>query len=221
LLVELVGIEPTTSPLRTARSPKLSYSPTRPIVASVSATREIPNKPRSFFCVEEMVDQVVAKLEIEIARVLPGVLRIRVVDHDVRALRRWIDIKMTAESVLPSGFSHETQASIGMHIKTSCHRVMGAGARCKISIGNDRHDWLPHLFQRGSLQDCVVFRLVCRIAEQKIQVLQHIRNRSVQAAIRACNSRIEIEWIFGELSVDKLIAVRPILQQRVRAAVEV
>ena len=39
--MELVGIEPTTSPLRTARSPKLSYSPTLRIVASVSATREI------------------------------------------------------------------------------------------------------------------------------------------------------------------------------------
>ncbi len=31
-MVELVGIEPTTSPLRTARSPKLSYSPTWPTV---------------------------------------------------------------------------------------------------------------------------------------------------------------------------------------------
>lgn len=84
--MELVGIEPTTSPLRTARSPKLSYSPTIRGVASVSATREIRKNPRSFFLVEEVVDQVIAQLEIEITRVLRGILCIRVVDHDVGAL---------------------------------------------------------------------------------------------------------------------------------------
>ena len=47
-LVELVGIEPTTSPLRTARSPKLSYSPTFRGIASVSATREIQKKRDHF-----------------------------------------------------------------------------------------------------------------------------------------------------------------------------
>jgi hypothetical protein len=106
-VVELVGIEPTTSPLRTARSPKLSYSPTWPNVASVPATREFPKNPSSFFRVEIMVDEIVTELEIEIASVLLGVLHIRVVDHDVRAPRCWIKIKMAAKAVLPPGFSYQ------------------------------------------------------------------------------------------------------------------
>jgi hypothetical protein len=85
-VVELVGIEPTTSPLRTARSPKLSYSPTWSIVASVSATLEFRNKPRSFFGAEKVIDQIITQLEIEITGVLRGILRIRVEDHNVGAL---------------------------------------------------------------------------------------------------------------------------------------
>src|ERR1039458_6282805 len=111
----------------------------------------------SISCGEKMIDEPVAQLLIQLARILLRIERLGVVVHDVCLLLRRIQIDVADESILPAHVPDEPDSAGFMHEEAGGYEIVQARSRRKIFIHRyGKKRFLPHLFQGRALKDGVV-----------------------------------------------------------------
>src|ERR1700733_1500316 len=77
--------------------------------------------------VEEVVDEIVAKFDVEAARILGRVLGIGVVHREVATMRGGVEVYLAAKTVLPSRVTNQTHAAIGVDEEARGHFIFRTG----------------------------------------------------------------------------------------------
>ncbi len=86
---------------------------------------------------KEVVNQVVAELEVEVAGVLVGVLGVGVVGDEVGGTGGGVEIEVAAEAVLPAGVADELDVAVGVDEEAGGDLVLSSGARLKVVFGRN------------------------------------------------------------------------------------
>ena len=131
--------------------------------------------------------------------------------YNVSAPCGGVDEEMGSKSVLSAAVADEMLIEIIFDKEEEAHIVAPFLSIRRLS--QDLNDRLKHLFEARALYYDLIFGMPLGIADQEVNIINHIRKRSVQASVRHSNAGVQIESALGRFALARYpIAVRTMLE---------